>query len=119
LREEKEDLKKMMNEAIGKCSSLIKEKSELDKELNRRSLQIENLKNTNILLHKNFSMKTKEKERDKSQNDKENNLSEEDHKIVKMGESKIEETNMINLIRREKEKNKEFLEEIKRIKNNI
>jgi len=123
LRDEKEDLKKMMNDAIGKCSSLIKEKSDIEKELNRKSLQIENLKNANILLHKNFSMKSKDKsdrsERSDISHIKENQLNEEDQKIVKLGESKIEETSMINLIRREKEKNKEFLEEIKRMKNNI
>jgi hypothetical protein len=36
-----------------------------------------------------------------------------------MGESKLEETSLVKLIRREKEKNKEILEEIRKIKNNI
>lgn len=36
-----------------------------------------------------------------------------------MGESKLEETSIVKLIRREKEKNKEILEEIRKIKNNI
>jgi hypothetical protein len=38
---------------------------------------------------------------------------------MKMGESKLEETSLVKLIRREKEKNKEILEEIRKIKNNI
>jgi hypothetical protein len=46
-----------------------------------------------------------------------NNLSEK--QIIKLGETKLEENNMVKLIRREKEKNKEILEEIRKIKNNI
>ena len=102
IKEERENFKKMTNETISKCSSLIKENSELEKELNKKSLQIENLKNANILLHKNFSSKICE-----------------DEKIIKIGEAKIEENSMISLIRKEKEKNKEFLEEIKKLKNNL
>jgi hypothetical protein len=95
-----------MNDALNKCSILIKEKIELEKDFHKKCLQVENLKNTNLLLHKNVAESEK----------KENNV---DDNIVKMGENKLEENSMINLIRKEKEKNRAFLEEIKKIKNNI
>jgi hypothetical protein len=54
LKEERENLKKIMNEAVNKCSTLIKEKNELERELINKTNQIENLKNSNQLLHKNL-----------------------------------------------------------------
>jgi chromosome segregation ATPase len=106
LKDERENLRSLMNDSINKCSSLIKEKGELEKEINKRNLQIENLKNTNLILHKNIA------ESDR----KEANMSEG---VIKIGENKLEENNMINLIRKEKEKNKVFLDEIKKLKNNL
>lgn len=106
IKVERDNLKKLMNEAINKCSNLFREKSELEKEVNKKNTQIENLKNTNLLLHKNVASNKID-------------IDTEDEKIMKLGENKLEENSMINLIRREKEKNKEFLEEIKKIKNNI
>jgi hypothetical protein len=100
-------MKKIMNEALNKCSYLIKEKTDLEKELHKKSHQIETLKNANLILHKNVSESEKA-----TQNSPDENL-------IKLGENKLEENSMINLIRREKEKNKVFLEEIKKIKNNI
>lgn len=54
LKEERENLKKIMNEAVNKCSTLIKEKNDLERELINKTNQIENLKNSNQLLHKNL-----------------------------------------------------------------
>ncbi len=98
MKEERDNLRKLMNEAINKCSILMKEKSEIEKDLIKKNLQIENLKNTNMLLHKNVVGNEK-------------NISSDDKNM------KSDENSMINLIRREKEKNKVFLEEIKKLKN--
>ena len=86
LKDERESLKKMMNEAISNCSVLIKEKADFEKELNQKNIQIENLKNANVLLHKNFSSVIDSGE-----------FKNEDKKLIKIGEMKIEENNMSNL----------------------
>jgi hypothetical protein len=113
LKDERDNLKQLMNDAINKCSQLIREKLDMERELSKKTAQVENLKNTNMLLHKNFSQSIKSsREKEKEKQEEMNN----DEKIIKIGESKLEETNMLNLIRREKEKNKEFLEEIKKLK---
>lgn len=54
IKEERENLKKIMSEAVTKCSSLIKEKNELERELINKTNQIDNLKNSNQILHKNI-----------------------------------------------------------------
>ena len=43
-----------MSEAVTKCSSLIKEKNDLERELINKTNQIDNLKNSNQMLHKNI-----------------------------------------------------------------
>ncbi len=101
LKEERENLRKLMNEAINKCSILMKEKSEIEKDLIKKNLQVENLKNTNMLLHKNVVTGN------------EKYISSDEKNIKYDGK---DENTMINLIRREKEKNKVFLEEIKKLK---
>jgi chromosome segregation ATPase len=123
LKEERENLKKVVNETIQKCSQLIKEKSELETDLVKKSNQVENLKNTNQLLHKKINLAYNRDNvtslHSNTQSPILTNNMDEDQMYLKLGEQKIDENNMINLIRKEKEKNKEFLEEIKKIKNNL
>lgn len=127
LREERDNLKKLMNEALTKCSSLMKEKSDLEKENFIKTQQIENLKNTNLILHKNMSIGNENKNLINQLNNLTSNLkspendisSVNEEKLIKIGEIKLEENNMLNLIRKEKEKNKEFLDELRKLKNNI
>jgi hypothetical protein len=115
-----------MNEALTKCSSLLKEKNDLEKENFKKTHQIDNLKNTNLILHKNMSIGNENKNIINQLNNitsnmnkinNESSLSEE--KMIRIGEIKLEENNMLNLIRKEKEKNKEFLDELRKLKNNI
>lgn len=99
----------------------------------KKTQQIENLKNTNLILHKNLSIGNENKNLIEQINtlsspanikninslkvdteDSETNK----QKIIKIGKEKIEENNMLSLIRKEKEKNKEFLNELKLLKNN-
>lgn len=115
-----------MNEALTKCSSLLKEKSELEKDNFKKAQQIENLKNTNLILHKNMSIGNENKNLLNQLNNFTSNMnvpekdsSVNEEKIIKIGEIKLEENNMLNLIRKEKEKNKEFLDELRKLKNNI
>lgn len=54
LKEERESIKKLMNEAVNKCSSLIKEKNDLENDIINKTNIIENLKNSNHLLHRNI-----------------------------------------------------------------
>ena len=51
---EREDMRKIMNEAINKSSLFLTEKNNLEKEIVLKNNQIENLKNSNLLLHKNI-----------------------------------------------------------------
>jgi len=51
---EREDMRKIMNEAINKSSLFLTEKNNLEKEIVMKNNQIENLKNSNLLLHKNI-----------------------------------------------------------------
>jgi hypothetical protein len=115
-----------MNEALTKCSTLLKEKSEFEKDNFKKAQQIENLKNTNLILHKNMSIGNDNKNLLNQLNnitanmniaEKDSSINEE--KIIKIGEIKLEENNMLNLIRKEKEKNKEFLDELRKLKNKI
>jgi len=115
-----------MNEALTKCSSLLKEKSDLEKENIKKSNQIENLKNTNLILHKNMSIGNENKNIinqlnniNSNMNKIENESTVSEEKMIRIGEIKLEENNMLNLIRKEKEKNKEFLDELRKLKNNI
>ncbi len=115
-----------MNEALSKCSALLKEKSEFEKDNFKKSQQIENLKNTNLILHKNMSIGSENKnlfnqlnQITANMNNPEKDSSVNEQKIIKIGEIKLEENNMLNLIRKEKEKNKEFLDELRKLKNNI
>ena len=115
-----------MNEALTKCSVLIKEKADLEKDKFKKSQQIENLKNTNLILHKNMASGNEHRNTMNQYDDlmnKKNIQSESsagnEEKIIRIGEIKLEENNMLNLIRKEKEKNKEFLDELRKLKNNI
>lgn len=126
MKEERDNLKKLMNEALTKCSALLKEKGELEKDNFKKAQQIENLKNTNLILHKNMSIGNENKNLLNQLNnitsnmkvpEKDSSINEE--KFIKIGEIKLEENNMLNLIRKEKEKNKEFLDELRKLKNNI
>ena len=51
---EREDMRKIMNEAINKSSLFLTEKNNLEKEIVMKNNQIENLTNSNLLLHKNI-----------------------------------------------------------------
>ena len=42
-----------MNEAVNKCSSLIREKNDLEKELLKKTNELENLKNSNYVPQRN------------------------------------------------------------------
>jgi len=115
-----------MNEALTKCSILLKEKCELEKDNFKKGQQIEHLKNTNLILHKNMSIGNENKNLIHQINNitskKKNKEIESDDKedeFIKIGEIKLEENNMLNLIRKEKEKNKEFLDELRKLKSNI
>lgn len=126
LREERENLKKLMNEALTKCSILLKEKNELEKDNFKKVQQIEHLKNTNLILHKNMSIGNENKnlihqinEITANKKNKESESYTKEDEIIKIGEIKLEENNMLNLIRKEKEKNKEFLDELRKLKSNI
>jgi len=126
LKEERDNLKKLMNEALTKYSIMLKEKSELEKDNFKKGQQIENLKNTNLILHKNMSIGNENKNLlnqlhniTSNMNMPEKDSSVNEEKIIKIGEIKLEENNMLNLIRKEKEKNKEFLDELRKLKNNI
>lgn len=129
IREDRDNLKKLMNEALTKCSTLLKEKSELEKDNLKKTQQIENLKNANLILHKNISIGNNNKniihqlnsinDNIKFKNIESENSPAKEDKIIKLGEAKLEENNMLSLIRREKEKNKEFLDELRKLKNNI
>ena len=54
LMAEREGMRRIMNESINKSSELLNEKNNLEKELVIKINQIENLKNSNLLLHKNI-----------------------------------------------------------------
>jgi len=54
LKDERENIKKLLNDAVNKCSFLIKEKNDLENIMINKTNQIENLKNCNHLLHKNI-----------------------------------------------------------------
>jgi hypothetical protein len=138
LKKERDELKKIINESLSKCGNLIKEKNDLEKDSIKKNQQIENLKNTNLILHKNLSVGNENKNLmeqintisntgnlNSNNNYKNYNYKDENEnseikvkKFIKIGEEKIEENNMLNLIRKEKEKNKEFLNELKLLKNN-
>lgn len=55
IREDREKMKSLMNEAINKSSELLNEKNSLEKELIIKTNKIESLKNANLLLHKNMA----------------------------------------------------------------
>lgn len=124
LIKEKEELKKMFDEIKDKYDVIICDKEEIIKELELKKLQIDKLKNKNIDLVKKYNkFISKSNINSDEKDDKDNKnlieLCEKDLDVINDGNKKIEENNLLNIIRIEKQKNKNFLEEIKKIKNTL
>ena len=125
--EERDQYKTHMTELVDRCNLLIKEKEELQKEIESKTDQIETIKKQNTLVNKQF---IKMQERNNltddevdSRIDKQDKIeikekSEKQEKYERSEEVKADNS-ILQLIRNEKEKNKDFLEDIKKLKKSL
>lgn len=114
--------KSLMKETLDKHSALEIEKENLEKELEQRSIQIESLKTKNLNLHKKYCQSIEKGhllEEEMNIEKEIKALQTDDQTIINEGSKKLEEVSLIQLIRKEKEKNRDFLEDIKRLKKSM
>lgn len=116
LKKEKEEYKNIINEMSEKANIILQEKKEIEIENNIKNIQIQKLKSNNMLIMKGMGNKTNNKEILNTELSLKEHAKTDNPLYEEEKQPHINSNQIIDMIRKEKEKNKSVMNEIRKIK---